>query len=115
MTRSGKTMGGGPGAQHGPKGVGEEAFEEGLKEVDLAQDNMGDNALQGDDQESVRNERRAQPDAAREPDSAVRRSFEMMDKDERARRELGKRRGTPDPGAEGGGENAGGAGSGEEA
>lgn len=112
MTGSGKKMGGGPGAQHGPKGVGEEAFEEGLKEVDLAQDKMGDNALQGDDQESVRNERRAQPDAAREPDSAVRRSFEMMDKDERARRELGKRRGTHDPdadrGEDAGGESSGG-------
>lgn len=60
-----------------------------LREVDLAQDKMGDNALQGDDQESVRNQRQAQPDAKRSADDVVE-SFRKLDKDERAKRDLGK-------------------------
>ncbi|MGE0233592.1 MAG: hypothetical protein AB7O39_15970 [Flavobacteriaceae bacterium] len=58
-------------------------------DTDLAQDKMGRNSLQGDDQESVRNQRRAVPDAKQEPDDVIE-SFEKLDKDERARRDLGR-------------------------
>lgn len=61
-----------------------------LKESDLAGDIMGDNDLQGDDQANVRNQRRAVPDVRQEADESVVESFEKLDKDVRARRELGK-------------------------
>ena len=35
MAGSGKKMGGGAGAQHGPKRATEDPFEKGLKEIDL--------------------------------------------------------------------------------
>lgn len=60
-----------------------------LRETDLANDKMGKNSLQGDDQLSVRNERHAQPDARRDADETME-SFEKMDKDKRARTDLGK-------------------------
>jgi len=62
-----------------------------LTETDLAQDKMGDNALQGNDQASVRNQRHAVADVKKKPDDSVEESLEKMDKDVRARRELGKR------------------------
>jgi hypothetical protein len=58
-------------------------------EADLASDRMGRNSLQGDDQESVRNQRNAVPDVKQDADGVVE-SFEKMDKDERARRDLHK-------------------------
>ena len=61
-----------------------------LTEADLAQDKMGDNALQGNDQASVHNQRHAVPDVKKKPDDSVTESLEKMDKDVRARRELGK-------------------------
>lgn len=61
-----------------------------LSEAELAGDIMGKNRLQGDDQESVRNERQAQPDAKLEPDADPVESARMLDKDARARAELGK-------------------------
>lgn len=61
-----------------------------LRETDLAQERMGKNSLQGNDQESVRNQRQAQPDVKREPDESVRESFRKMDKDVRARTDLNK-------------------------
>lgn len=60
-----------------------------LQESDLAADIMGDNDLQGDDQANVRNQRRAVPDVKQEADGVIE-SFEKLDKDERARRDLGK-------------------------
>jgi hypothetical protein len=60
-----------------------------LKRSDLAQDEMGNNQLQGDDQENVRNERHAQPDVKTEADGLVE-SFEKLEKDKRAREDLGK-------------------------
>jgi len=60
-----------------------------LKESDLAADIMGDNDLQGDDQANVRNQRRAVPDVKQDADGVIE-SFEKLDKDERARRDLGK-------------------------
>lgn len=61
-----------------------------LTETDLAQDKMGDNALQGNDQASVHNQSHAVPDVRKKPDDSVKDSLEKMDKDVRARRELGK-------------------------
>lgn len=94
MTRAGKGMGGGAHGQQGARTPGPEAFDEdgesGTKEVDLFQQKKGDNKLQGNDQSNVRDERHAQAEAKREPDSRVRESFEKMDKDHRAREELGK-------------------------
>lgn len=60
-----------------------------LTETDLAQDKMGRNSLQGDDQNSVRNERQAVPDPKQEADD-VKESFRKLDKDERARKDLNK-------------------------
>lgn len=62
-----------------------------IVEDDLAQDRMGDNALQGDDQSNVRNERHAVPNTKAEP-SDLMETFEKADKDVRARRDLGKGR-----------------------
>lgn len=59
-------------------------------EADYANDIMGRNALQGDDQANVRNERRAVPDAKLEPDEDPVESARMLDKDERALFELFK-------------------------
>lgn len=61
-----------------------------ITETDLAQDRMGKNSLQGDDQENVRNERHAMPQGKREPDGSVEESFRKMDKDVRARTDLNK-------------------------
>ena len=61
-----------------------------LTEADLAQDKMGDNSLQGDDQANVRNQRHAVPDVTQEPDDGVIDGLEKMDKDVRAERDLGK-------------------------
>ncbi|MDP3523976.1 MAG: hypothetical protein Q8S27_05310 [Hoeflea sp.] len=62
-----------------------------LTETDLAQDKMGDNALQGNDQAAVHNQRHAVAGVKKTPDDSVMDSLEKMDKDVRARRELGKR------------------------
>ncbi|OCW58678.1 hypothetical protein [Hoeflea olei] len=61
-----------------------------LTETDLAQDKMGDNALQGDDQANVHNQREAQAGVRQKPDDGVVESLKKMDKDVRAERELGK-------------------------
>ncbi|MFC6486951.1 hypothetical protein [Nitratireductor sp. GCM10026969] len=60
-----------------------------LRQTDFANDRMGKNSLQGDDQTSVRNERHDQPDTRRDADEVME-SFEKMDKDKRARTDLGK-------------------------
>lgn len=60
-----------------------------LHRSDLASEEMGDNKLQGDDQEKVRNQRKAVPEVKQEPDDVIE-SFEKLDKDERAKRDLGK-------------------------
>ena len=58
-------------------------------ELDLAADIMGDNSLQGDDQDNTVNQRRAVPDAKGETEGVLE-SFEKLDKDARAERDLGK-------------------------
>ena len=60
-----------------------------LTETDLASDKMGNNQLQGDDQELVRNQRHAVPDEKVETDDIVE-GLEKLDKDVRAREDLGK-------------------------
>lgn len=60
-----------------------------LTETDLAQDRMGRNKLQGDDQTSVRNQRHAVPDPKQEADE-IKESFRKLDKNERAREDLNK-------------------------
>ncbi|MBW3097059.1 hypothetical protein [Pseudohoeflea coraliihabitans] len=61
-----------------------------LTETDLANQKMGDNDLQGNDQSNVHNQRHAQPDAKKKADDGVVDSLEKMDKDRRAEEELGK-------------------------
>jgi hypothetical protein len=60
-----------------------------LTETDIASDRMGRNSLQGNDQENVHNQRQAVPDAKQETDGVIE-SFEKLDKDKRAREDLGK-------------------------
>ncbi|WP_193178115.1 hypothetical protein [Oricola nitratireducens] len=60
-----------------------------LTRSDLAADEMGNNQLQGDDQESVRNERKAIPGARKKADGVIE-SFEKLDKNARAEKDLGK-------------------------
>lgn len=61
-----------------------------LGETDFASDIMGNNQLQGDDQAGVRNQRQAVPNVKLTPDSGPVESARMLDKDVRARAELGK-------------------------
>lgn len=61
-----------------------------LTETDLAQDKMGNNALQGNDQAAVHSQRHAVAGVKKTPDDGVIDSLEKMDKDVRAKRELGK-------------------------
>lgn len=61
-----------------------------ITETDLASDKMGNNQLQGDDQELVRNQRHAVPDEKVETDGIVE-GLKKLDKDVRAREDLGKK------------------------
>ena len=79
-----------PESQQGAKGAGVDAPGERLDEFDLASDLKGNNSLQGDDQLSVPSGRRAQADAKGETDGLIE-SFEKLDKDVRAKRDLGKK------------------------
>jgi len=60
-------------------------------ESDLTLDEIGRNSLQGDDQDQVRNQRHAVPDAKREADDDPIDTMEKTDKDVCAKRDLGKR------------------------
>lgn len=60
-----------------------------LDETDLAARKMGDNKLQGNDQQQVRNERREVPGVRPDTDSVIE-SFEKLDKDHRAETDLFK-------------------------
>jgi hypothetical protein len=60
-----------------------------LSETDIASERMGRNKLQGDDQSNVHNERQAVPDVKQETDGVIE-SFEKLDKDHRAEKDLGK-------------------------
>lgn len=58
-------------------------------ETGLYNERMGRNSLQADDQDNVRNERHAQADAREDADEVME-SFSKMDKETRARKDLGK-------------------------
>ena len=60
-----------------------------LLETDLAQKKMGDNKLAGNDQANIRNQRHDQPETNRTADEVIE-GFRKRDKDERARKDLGK-------------------------
>lgn len=60
-----------------------------LREPDIDADRMGRNSLQGDDQQSVRNERQAMPDEREQADE-MEDSFRKLDKEARARLDLNK-------------------------
>ncbi|GHA18244.1 hypothetical protein GCM10007989_11910 [Devosia pacifica] len=77
--------------QQGAKGAGADDGVERTDEFDLASDIKGRNSLQGDDQLNVPDQRQAQADAKGETDGVIE-SFEKLDKEERARRDLGKRK-----------------------
>jgi hypothetical protein len=59
-------------------------------EFDLASDIKGNNSLKGADQKDGLNQRQEQADAKGETDS-LQESFEKLDKDVRAQRDLGKK------------------------
>ncbi len=71
------------------KSNGDKVGKADLSETDLAQDKMGDNSLQGDDQANVRNQRHAVPDVRKDADDVIP-TFEKLDKHVRAKRDLGK-------------------------
>lgn len=90
MPDAGKSMGGRANAQHGAKGAGK-ADPESFDEFELAADLKGKNRLHGEDQLRNNNERQAQAEAKGETDDLLE-SFEKLDDDVRAERDLGKRR-----------------------
>src|SRR5690606_16571584 len=71
-----------------------------LGQTDFAQAEMGRNSLQGNDQSDIRNERRATPSTKPEADDVLD-SFRKLDKDVRAREDLGKGARRPSGGAGG--------------
>ncbi|BBK43882.1 hypothetical protein STVA_39020 [Allostella vacuolata] len=62
-----------------------------LEQDDFAQEQMGRNALQGNDQESVRNQRKVVPEARKEADGIVE-GLKKLDRDHRAETDLHKGR-----------------------
>lgn len=67
-----------------------------LTRSDRAADEMGNNQSQGDNQESVRNERKAIPGVCKKADGVIE-SFEKLDKNARAEKDLGKATGRRAP------------------
>lgn len=63
-----------------------------IGEVDLAPELMGKNALQGEDQSSIHNERQVAPGVKADADDDLIETYEKSDKDIRAKRDLGKGR-----------------------
>ena len=89
MANASHKMGNHTGAQHGAKGAGKAAPGEYLDEHDLASDIMGKNKLHGDNHNEHVNQRQAQAEAKSDTDDLLE-SFEKLDKDVRAKRDLGK-------------------------
>ena len=89
MAQAGKGAGSSAEAQHGAKTPGPDDGKQRLDEFDLASDLKGNNSLQGDDQLNVTNQRQAQAEAKGDTDGLIE-SFEKLDKDVRAREDLGK-------------------------
>ena len=89
MANAGHGMGAKANGQHGAKPAGSVEPGETLDEFDLAADIKGKNKLHGADQ-SRGSERQAQADEKGETDGLIE-SFEKLDKDVRAERDLGKK------------------------
>jgi len=88
MADAGKSMGHRANGQHGAKGAGSsdpEAFDE----FDLAADIKGNNRLHGQDQRDGSSQRQSMAEEKGETDGLIE-SFEKLDKDVRAERDLGK-------------------------
>ena len=90
MAKSDNSTGSGGDGQQGAKGAGPMPPEAAIDEFDLASDIKGNNSLHGDSQGNRGNERQAQADARGETDGLIE-SFEKLDKDVRAERNLGKK------------------------
>jgi len=60
-----------------------------LGETDIANERMGRNSLQGNDQSNVHNQRQAVPDVKLDTDGVIE-GLEKLDKDHRAKTDLGK-------------------------
>lgn len=90
MTKSGKAMGGKANGQHGAKTAGKGDVES-FDESDIASLIKGRNSLQGINQGDLSSQRQAVADEKGETDGLIE-SFEKLDKDVRAERDLGKRR-----------------------
>lgn len=73
-----------------------------LEDDDFAADKMGRNSLQGDDQTHVHNQRHDQADTNADADDVLG-SFEKMDKDVRAEKDLNKGRRHTEEGKKAGG------------
>ena len=89
MADAGHGMGGNANGQQGAKGAGETKPGELLDEFDIASDIKNTNRLHGEDQDRG-SQRQAQADAKGETDGLIE-SFEKLDKDVRAERDLGKK------------------------
>lgn len=61
-----------------------------LKETDFANQKMGNNQMQGEDQLKVHNQRHAVPDVKRDADKSILETLEKTDKNVRARKDLNK-------------------------
>ena len=90
MARADKGMGGGvAGNRAGPDGHQAPGEPENIiSETDLAAEKMGDAGQQGTDPDRLTNERDAQAGGSKEADASPLESFEKMDKDVRAKREM---------------------------
>ena len=92
MAKAGKKMGGGvAGNRAGPNGHQAPGKPGKTTETDLAEKKMGEFGQQGTAKNRLTNERDALPDVKQEADGVIE-SFEKLDKDERARKDLGKGR-----------------------
>ena len=86
MANASSNMGNG---QQGARSAGKEQPGERLDEHDLASDLKNNNSLQGENQNDHFNQRQAQADELGETDGILE-SFEKLDKNVRAERDLGK-------------------------
>jgi hypothetical protein len=77
------------GDRNGANGVPHGESGDRLDEFELSSEIQGKNKLHGDDQNNRVNQRQAQPEARPDTDGLLE-SFEKMDKDVRAERDLGK-------------------------
>ena len=89
MAHAGKGIGAHANGQHGAKPAGPEIDENYIDESDLASTIMGKNKLHGDTQGNFTNQRQAVAGEKLETDGLIE-SFEKLDKEVRAREDLGK-------------------------